>query len=90
MYCDQLSKFNIGLFMRRNRIKSYSEFLRLATFFLINGSQIPTKKTVWDGWEQEKKLSVSITDERVKAHSEVIKELKSIFKKGEEILKKIE
>ena len=90
MYCDQLSKYRIGLFMRKNSIKSYSEFLRLATFFLMNDKIKSTKPTVWSGWEREKEKVSTITNKEMVAHSAVINELKQLFKNGEEILKKIE
>lgn len=90
-YIDQLAKFKIGLWMNKNNVQSYSEFLRLAIFFLINNNvQKPTKTTVWDGWKAEKDKVISLDIKELRFHSEVINELKTLFQKGEKILKKFE
>jgi len=90
MYVDQLAKFKIALYMNKNNIPSYSEFLRLATFFLINNGHKSTKTSVWSDWKMEKEKLVSLGQKEVMFQSEVIKELKTLFAKGENILKKFE
>lgn len=90
MYVDQLAKFKIGLYMKKNDIPSYSEFLRLATFFLINNGHKLTKHI--DNWQIRKKKTKKVYSHspKDKIKLEVINELKNLFRTGEKILKKIE
>ena len=90
MYVDQLAKFKISLYMKSNNIPSYSEFLRLATFFLINNGHKSTKTL--DIWQTKKVVTkVSILDDpKHKVKLEVMNELKQLFATGTNLLKKIE
>lgn len=90
MYVDQLSKFKINLFMKQNRIPTYSEFLRMATFFLMNNNYKSTKHTL--NWKTKKVMTkVSILDDpKHKVKLEVMNELKQLFATGTKLLKKIE
>ena len=76
--------------MGQNNIKSYSEFLRMATFFLMNNKIGSSKHTIWDKPRTIKSKSVLLTDPNHKAHLAVMGELKELFAKGVKLLKKIE
>ena len=90
MYVSYPLKMKIGLFMGQNNIKSYSEFLRMATFFLMNNKIGSSKHSIWDESRRVKSKSVLLTNPNHKAHLEVMSELKELFKKGSKLLKKIE
>ena len=75
--------------MRKNNIKTYSEFLRMATFFLIN-NQISTESSLI--WQKRKVMTKNkiLHDPKHSVKLEVMKELKELFKTGAKLLKKIE
>ena len=89
MYVSYPLKMKIGLFMRKNNVKSYSEFLRMATFFLMN-NQISTK--THDIWQKRKVMTKNsiLHDPKHSVKLEVMSELKELFKTGAKLLKKIE
>ena len=89
MYVSYPLKMKIGLFMQQKHIKTYSEFLRLATFFLMN-NQISTKASIWD--EQRKVMTKNsiLHDPKHDDKLAVMDELKELFKTGAKLLKKIE
>jgi len=88
MYVDYPSKMKIGAFMSRNGIPTYSEFLRMATFFLINKGYKSTETV--DNWKIKRSKKEILTNPKNKIQLEVMTELKELFKKGNKILKKIE
>ena len=90
MYVSYPLKMKIGAFMSRNSIKTFSEFLRMATFFLMN-NKIKSSEPI-ENWQIRKKKTKSIilTDPKNVAHLEVMNELKELFKTGAKLLKKIE
>ena len=75
--------------MDRKNIKSYSEFLRMATFFLMN-NQISTKTSIWDKQRKVMTKNSILSDPKHSVKLEVMNELKELFKKGTKLLKKIE
>ena len=89
MYVSYPLKMKIGLFMKQKNVKTYSEFLRMATFFLMN-NQISTKASIWD--EKRKVITKNsiLHDPKHSVKLEVMNELKELFKKGSKLLKKIE
>ena len=89
MYVSYPLKMKIGMFMQKKNIKTYSEFLRMATFFLMN-NQISTKASIWD--ENRKKVTKNsiLHDPKHSVKLEVMSELKELFKTGAKLLKKIE
>ena len=89
MYVSYPLKMKIGAFMGKNNIKTYSEFLRMATFFLMNNKIGSSKTTVWDKPRTIKSKSVLLADPNHKAHLAVMSELKELFEKGTKILKKV-
>ena len=90
MYVSYPLKMKIGLFMSQNNVKSYSEFLRMATFFLMNNKIGSSKASIWDERRTVKSKSVLLSDPKHKAHLAVMSELKQLFKTGAKLLKKIE
>ena len=89
MYISYPLKMKIGLFMQQKNIKTYSEFLRLATFFLMN-KQISTKTNdIWQNRKVTTKNSI-LHDPKHSVKLEVMNELKELFKKGSKLLQKIE
>ena len=75
--------------MQQKNVKTYSEFLRMATFFLMN-NQISTKTSIWDeNRKKQTKFSI-LHDPKHSAKLEVMSELKELFAKGTKLLKKIE
>ena len=89
MYVSYPLKMKIGMYMHKKNIKTYSEFLRLATFFLMN-NQISTKPS--DIWQNRKVMTKNsiLSDPKHSAKLEVMNELKELFKTGAKLLKKIE
>ena len=75
--------------MDRKNIKSYSEFLRMATFFLMN-NQISTKTS--DIWQNRRVITKNsiLSDPKHSVKLEVMNELKELFKTGTKLLKKID
>ena len=90
MYVNQLQKFKINLFMKQNNIKSFSEFLRMATFFLINNKISSTKTSIWDKNRMVITKKSILDDPQHKVKLEVMNELKALFVKGGKLLKKID
>ena len=76
--------------MKQNNIKSFSEFLRMATFFLINNKQISSDHSlIWKTKKVITKKSI-LDDPQNKVKLEVMNELKALFVKGGKLLKKID
>ena len=75
--------------MQKKNIKTYSEFLRMATFFLMN-NQISTKPSV--NWQNRKVVTKNsiLSDPKHNDKLAVMNELKELFKTGAKLLKKIE
>ena len=94
MYVSYPLKMKIGLFMSQNNVKSYSEFLRMATFFLMNTDIKRPKPNIWDEsrniYKKNERYNEILGDPIKKAHLEVMDELKELFKTGAKLLKKIE
>ena len=90
MYVSYPLKMKIGAFMSRNSIKTFSEFLRMATFFLMNNKISSSKTSIWDENRKVKLKHELLTDPKNVAHLEVMNELKELFKTGAKLLKKIE
>ncbi|GAG98782.1 unnamed protein product [marine sediment metagenome] len=91
MYASYPLKMKIGLYMQQKSIKSYSEFLRLATFFLLNNTiGLSPKPSIWD--EKRKVITKDsiLNDPIYKDKIAVMNELKELFAKGSKLLKKIE
>ena len=89
MYVSYPFKMKIGLFMQQKNIKTYSEFLRLATFFLMN-KQISTETSIWDKNRKVTTKNSILHDPKHSVKLEVMNELKELFKKGSKLLQKIE
>ena len=89
MYGSYPLKMKIGRFMQQNHIKSTSEFLRMAIFFLMN-NQISTKTSVFDEMRKKQTKNSILSDPKHSAKLEVMAELKELFKTGAKLLKKIE
>ena len=89
MYISYPLKMKIGLFMQQKNIKTYSEFLRLATFFLMN-KQISTETSIWDKNRKIMTKNKILHDPKHSVKLEVMAELKELFKKGSKLLQKIE
>ena len=90
MYVSYPLKMKIGLFMSQNNVKSYSEFLRMATFFLMNKNLQSTKDIDIRRIRTVKTKSMILTDPVNQAKLAVMSELKQLFKTGAKLLKKIE
>ena len=75
--------------MQQKNVKTYSEFLRMATFFLMN-NQISTKASIWDKNRKVMTKNSILHDPKHNAKLEVMAELKELFKTGAKLLKKIE
>jgi len=90
MYVSYPLKMKIGAFMSRNSIKTYSEFLRMATFFLMNNKNISTKTSIWDKNRTVVTKNSIMSDPKHNGKLEVMSELKELFKTGVKLLKKIE
>ena len=89
MYVSYPLKMKIGLFMQKKNIKTYSEFLRMATFFLMN-NQISTKTSIWDENRKVMTKNSILHDPKHDDKLAVMDELKELFKTGVKLLKKIE
>ena len=89
MYISYPLKMKIGLFMQQKNIKTYSEFLRLATFFLMN-KQISTEPSIWDKNRKVMTKNRILSDPKHTVKLEVMAELKELFERGGKLLKKIE
>ena len=89
MYVSYPLKMKIGMFMHKKNIKTYSEFLRMASFFLMN-NQISTETSIWDKPRMKQTKSELLSNPKHTVHLEVMSELKELFKKVEKLLKKIE
>ena len=75
--------------MQQKNVKSYSEFLRMATFFLMN-NQISTESSlIWQNRKVITKNSI-LFDPKHDDKLAVMNELKELFKTGAKLLKKIE
>ena len=90
MYVSYPLKMKIGAYMSRNSIKTFSEFLRMATFFLMNDNLRSTKDIERVRNRTVKTKAMILTDPINKVKLEVMEELKQLFKKGGKLLKKIE
>jgi hypothetical protein len=91
MYASYPLKMRIGLYMQHQNIKSYSEFLRLATFFLLNNTiGVSPKPSIWDEKRKIRTKVNILNDPKHKDKLLVMNELKELFKKGNKLLKKIE
>ena len=90
MYVSYPLKMKIGAFMGRNSIKTYSEFLRMATFFLMNNKISSTKTSIWDENRKVRTKNSILSDPKHQAKLDVMNELKELFKTGAKLLKKIE
>ncbi len=75
--------------MQQKNVKTYSEFLRMATFFLMN-NQISTETSIWSKNRKVMTKSKILHDPKHSVKLEVMNELKELFKKGSKLLKKIE
>ena len=75
--------------MQQKNIKTYSEFLRMATFFLMN-KQISTKASIWDKNRKIMTKNKILHDPKHTVKLEVMAELKELFERGGKLLKKIE
>ena len=89
MYVSYPLKMKIGLFMRKNNVKSYSEFLRMATFFLMNNQISTETHDIWQIRKKQTKNSI-LHDPKHDDKLAVMNELKELFKTGVKLLKKIE
>ena len=90
MYVSYPLKMKIGAYMSRNSIKTFSEFLRMATFFLMNDNLRSTKDIDIRRIRTVKSKHELLTNPKNVAHLEVMNELKELFKTGAKLLKKIE
>ena len=82
-YVDQLEKFQIALEMKRRNITSYSQFLRMGSFFLINNINMGYNDSPWNDWKQEKEhlKIIGIDQNKINDYKAVINEIKEVIKK---------
>jgi hypothetical protein len=83
-YVDQIEKFQIALEMKKRNISSFSQFLRLATFFLINKIGFTqSTQNEWSDWKQEKQhlKTIGVDIKKINDYKKVIEEIKKVIKK---------
>jgi hypothetical protein len=82
-YVDQLEKFQIALEMKKRNISSYSQFLRLSSFFFIHNLGTSRQDSTWSDWKQEKDhlVKIGIDTQKINDYKNVIREIKEVIKK---------